>query len=160
MYRLLRYVNSPLCGLRHEVTSIQSAILTVGDDLMRRIGTLAVTTELNAGASPEILRMALVRARFCELTILPGSSDATEQYLMGLFSMLPAMLQKPMEEALSGLPLRRLIRDALLGLNKEIHWPLDWLQAHERSEFDRADAISEASGADRELLAETFAQAT
>ena len=104
-YRVLRYVNSPICGMRQTVTSIQSALLTIGDDLIRRIGTLAVTSELNAGPSPEILRMALVRARFCEITSPLCSFDSTEQYLLGLFSLLPAMLQTPMEEAISGLSL-------------------------------------------------------
>lgn len=159
-YRLLRYVNSPLCGMRHEVTSIQSAILTVGDDLIRRIGTLAVTSELNAGGSPEILRMALVRARLCEILVLPGGLEATERFMLGMFSMLPAMLQQPMEEALSGLPLRAMVRDALLGTANEIRWPLDWLEAHERGEFDKADAIAATSGSEKELLAERFTQAT
>ena len=159
-YRLLRYVNSPLCGIRHEVTSIQSAVLTVGDDLIRRIGTLAVTSELNTGSSPEILRMALVRARFCEITVLPGGMDATEQFMLGLFSMLPAMLQGSMEEALSGLALRAPVRDALLGVANQIRWPLDWLEAHERGEFDKADASAAASGSEKELLADRYTQAT
>lgn len=159
-YRLLRYVNSPVCGMRHEVTSIQSAILTVGDDLIRRIGTLAVTSELNAGSSPEILRMALVRARFCEIVVLPGSLDTTELFMLGMFSMLPAMLQQPVQEAFSGLPLRAQVRDALLGVGNEIRWPLDWLEAHERGDFDKADTIATGSGADRLLLAEKLTQAT
>ena len=66
-YRLLRYANSALCGARQAVTSIETALLVLGDDLIRRIGTLALISELNTGPSPEILRMALVRARFCEL---------------------------------------------------------------------------------------------
>ena len=160
MYRLLRYVNSPLCGMRREVTSIQSAILTLGDDLIRRIGTLAVTSELNAGSSPEILRMALVRARFCEMLVLPGSLDATEEFMLGMFSMLPAMLQQPMKEALAGLPLRAQVRDALLGVANEIRWPLDWLEVQERAEFDKADVIAAESGADTALLADRFTRAT
>lgn len=159
-YRLLRYANSPICGIRHEVTSIPSAILTLGDDLIRRIGTLAVTSELNAGSSPEILRMALVRARFCEGLPLGSALAATDQFMLGLFSMFPAMLQQPMEDALSGLTLRAPLREALMGGANEVRWPLDWLVVRERGEFDEAEAVAEASGWDSRFLADRFVQAT
>ena len=159
-YRVLRYVNSPICGMRQKVTSIPSAVLTIGDDLMRRIGTLAVTSELNAGPSPEILRMALVRARFCEITSPLCSFDSTDQYLLGLFSLLPAMLQKPMEEAISGLPLSAPIRDALLGMPNPFRCPLQWIELHERGEFEKADAVGEPHGFARVLLCERLTQAT
>jgi c-di-GMP-related signal transduction protein len=159
-YRLLRYVNSPLYGLREPVRSVRSAIVYVGDDLFRRIGTLAVTTELNAGSSPEILRIALVRARFCEIASALCSLEATEQYLMGLFSLLPAMLQKPMEEALAGLPLRTEIRDALLGTSNLFRWSLDWLEFHERGDFGNSDAAARVYGLETGVLGERFTQAT
>jgi c-di-GMP-related signal transduction protein len=159
-YRLLRYVNSPLYGLREPVRSVRSAIVYVGDDLFRRIGTLAVTSELNAGSSPEILRIALVRARFCEIASALCSLEATEQYLMGLFSLLPAMLQKPMEEALAGLPLRTEIRDALLGTSNLFRWSLDWLEFHERGDFGNSDTAARVYGLETGVLGERFTQAT
>jgi len=66
-YRLLRLVNSPMCAMRQEVKSIQSALLAVGEDTFRRIATLAITSELSGSQPAEILRMAFVRGRFCEL---------------------------------------------------------------------------------------------
>jgi len=159
-YRLLRYVNSPLFGFRDPVISIQQAILRIGDDLMRRIGTLAVASELNSGSSPELLRMALVRARFCEVTSSLCALNATEQHLLGLLSLLSAMLQKPMEDALSGLPLRAAIRDALLGEKNQHRWPLDWIESQEMGEFDQADAVARSYGLEVHLPAERFTQAT
>ncbi len=159
-YRLLRYVNSPLYGLREPVRSIRSAIVYVGDDLFRRIGTLAVTSELNAGSSPEILRIALVRARFCEIVSALCSLEATEQYLMGLFSLLPAMLQTPMEEALAGLPLRTEIREALLGRRGPLRCSLTWLESHERGEFEKSDEVAQAQGTEGRHMGERFTEAT
>ena len=159
-YRLLRYVNSPLYGLREPVRSIRSAIVYVGDDLFRRIGTLAVTSELNAGSSPEILRIALVRARFCETASALYSLEATEQYLMGLFSLLPAMLQRPMDEALAGLPLRADIREALLGEPNSLRCSLTWLEFHERGEFEKSDEVAQAHGTEGRHMGERFTDAT
>ena len=66
-YRLLRLINSPLCAVRQEVSSVQGALIAVGEDAFRRIATLAITSEINAGQPGEVLRMAFVRGRFCEL---------------------------------------------------------------------------------------------
>lgn len=159
-YRLLRYANSAVCGIRHPVTSIPSAILALGDNLIRKIGTLAVTSELNAGSSPEILRMALVRARFCEMLPPAGALDCTDLFMLGLFSMFPAMLQQPMEDALSGLTLQAQLRDALMGGANEVRWPLDWLAVHERGEFDQADTIAKTCRWQSRVLADRFVQAT
>ena len=97
-YRLLRLVNSPMCAVRQEVSSIQAALLAVGEETFRRIATLAIASELNAGQPAEVLRMAFERGRFCELAARERALDATEQYLLGMLSLLPAMLRVPMAD--------------------------------------------------------------
>ena len=92
-YRLLRFINSPVCAMRQEVRSVQAALMAVGEETFRRIATLAITSELNAGNPTELLRMAFVRGRFCELAAEFCALDRTEQYLLGLLSLLPAMLR-------------------------------------------------------------------
>lgn len=158
-YRLLRFVNSPVYGLRDRITSIRAALIVVGDDLFRRIATLAIASELNQGPSSEILRLALVRARFCESMAILYELHPTEQYLLGLFSLLPAMLQKPMELAVAGLPLRDPLRGALLGQPNALRRPLDWLEVHERGDFDRSGAIAQAHGLEARVLSERFTEA-
>jgi EAL and modified HD-GYP domain-containing signal transduction protein len=109
-YRLLRLMNSPACAMQQEVRSVQAALIAVGEETFRRMATLAITSELNAGQPAELLRMACVRARFCELGALFAGLDETEQYLLGLLSLLPAMLRMPMRELAPSLPLRNEIR--------------------------------------------------
>ncbi len=82
-YRLLRLINSPLCAVRQEVCSVQGALIAVGEDIFRRIATLAITSELNGDQPEEVLRMAFVRARFCELAARTCALNSTEQYLLG-----------------------------------------------------------------------------
>ena len=77
-YRLLRLVNSPMCAIRQEVRSIQGALLAVGEETFRRIATLAITSELGANQPPEVLRMAFMRGRFCEVGRL-ASADWTRR---------------------------------------------------------------------------------
>jgi EAL and modified HD-GYP domain-containing signal transduction protein len=77
-YRLLRLINSPLCAVRQEVSSVQGALIAVGEEVFRRIATLAITSELNADQPEEVLRMAFVRGRFCELAAGQRALNSTE----------------------------------------------------------------------------------
>ena len=158
-YRLLRLVNSPVCALRQEVRSIQSALVMVGDDVFRRIAMLAIASEFNAGQPAEILCMALVRARFCELASAACALNPLEQYLLGMFSMLPAMLRMRMEEILPVLPLRNDICKALLGEPNPDRALLDWLEANNRGDWLRCDAIALENRIDQQRLLESFTAA-
>jgi len=144
-YRLLRLVNSPLYAIRQEVRSIESAIMLVGETTFRRIATLAICSESNTGEPPEILHMALVRARFCELAAKHCGLDPNEQYLLGMFSLLPAMMRQSMERLASELPLRNEIRQALLGENNRERSLLAWIESHERNDQGTRDAIAETN---------------
>lgn len=145
-YRLLRFVNSPLYAVRTEVRSVESALLLVGADAFRRIATLAILSEQNTGQPPEVLNMAFVRALFCELAANQCSLDPSEQYLLGLFSLLPAMLLVPMEELVPHLPLRDEIRRALLGTTVPERCLLHWLECHEQGNWEARDAVIESNG--------------
>ncbi len=147
-YRLLRLVNSPASAVRQEVRSIRMALLAVGDDIFRRIAILAIVSELNSGRPDEVLRMALIRARFCELSSCLSSLDATEQYLLGLFSLLPAMLQVPMQDAIAEMPLRDAVRDALLGKAAPLRSALEWIEAHEQGDWQSCGATLRLNGLD------------
>ena len=140
-YRLLRLVNSPMCAIRQEVRSIQAALLAVGENAFRHIAMLAIASEFNAGQPAEILRMAFVRGRFCELAAAGCALEPTEQYLLGMLSLLPAMMRLPMEELASALPLRNEIREALLGSANSEHILLQWVEFHEQGDWAACDAI-------------------
>jgi EAL and modified HD-GYP domain-containing signal transduction protein len=158
-YRLLRLVNSPICAIRQEVRSIQSALLAVGEDTFRRIATLAIASEFNSDRPTEILHMAFVRGRFCELATGQCALDSQEQYLLGMLSLLPAMLRMPMEELVPALPLRDEIRQALLGADSPERCLLQWLECHERGEWALCDAVVEAHGLNPEQVIRCYVEA-
>jgi EAL and modified HD-GYP domain-containing signal transduction protein len=158
-YRLLRLVNSPMYAVRQEVRSIESALFVVGEDTFRRIALLAITSELNADQPVEILRMAFVRGRFCELAAGIRALDPTEQYLLGMLSLLPAMLRIPMEMLTPSLPLRDEIRQALEGEFNAERILLQWLERHENGDWEACDTIVDAYGLDQEKLLVCFAEA-
>ena len=158
-YRLLRLMNSPACAMQQEVRSVKAALIAVGEETFRRMATLAITSELNAGQPTELLRMACVRARFCELGALFAGLDHTEQYLLGLLSLLPAMLRLPMQELAPSLPLRDEIRRALGGENNPERSLLCWLEAHERGNWDGCDLIADRRDLQQEDLFRCYEEA-
>lgn len=159
VYRLLKLVNSPLCAIRQEIHSIESAIITLGENAFRRIAMLAVLSEMNSGQPAEILHTALVRARFCELAAASGGLDTEEQYLLGMLSLLPAMLRRPMDELVSELPLRAEIRNALLGESLRERCLLAWIEAHERNEILKSFAIADVFNLNLQRLEQFYVDA-
>jgi EAL and modified HD-GYP domain-containing signal transduction protein len=145
-YRLLRLVNSPMYAVRVEVRSVDSALVMIGEQTFRRIATLAIVSELNANQSVEILRMALLRARFCELAAGICGLNPEEQYLLGLFSLIPSMMRVPMSELAPVLPLRERIREVLLGSAGPESSLLHWTECYERGEWTKCDTIAEFYG--------------
>jgi EAL and modified HD-GYP domain-containing signal transduction protein len=141
-YRLLRMVNSALYGARQQIRSIHGAIVMIGDAMFRRVAMLAIASELGGDHPSELLRMAFVRGRFCELAALRSGQDATEQYLLGILSLLPAMLSVPMEYMADVLPLRPEVRGALLGDRNKERRVLDWLEFYERGNWESCDRVS------------------
>jgi c-di-GMP phosphodiesterase len=143
-FRLLRLVNSPACAVRQEIRSVESAIIIVGLDTFRRFATIAILGESGGAENPELLNLALVRARFCELAARVSREDPSEQYLLGLFSLLPAMLRLPMEELTPTLPLRDEVRQALEGAPGRARCLLTWLECHERGDWAACDELVES----------------
>jgi EAL and modified HD-GYP domain-containing signal transduction protein len=158
-YRLLRLVNSSAYAIRQEISSIESAIMVIGESIFRRIATVAILSELNAGKPPEILRMAFVRARFCELAAPLCGLAPDEQYLLGMLSLLHAMLRLPMEALVAQLPLRHEIRQALLGTANAERWLLRWLESYERGEWEEVDALVQASTLRQQQLIQCYTEA-
>lgn len=145
-YRLLRLVNSPITAVRQEVTSIQLALVLVGQDSFRRIATLAIASDFSAEEPPELLRMCYVRGRFCELAARLCRQTPAEQYLIGMVSLFPAMLHLSMEDLVRQLPFRQKASDALRGKETPEGALLEWIIAYEHGNWAACNAIGTTYG--------------
>ena len=115
-FKLFRYVNSALFARSFSIPSIKDALVVMGELDIRRWITLATLPELAAGSTRELMVHALVRAKFCEmLADAAGIQPASEAFLVGMLSLLDAMLDRPLSEILVELNLPAAIRAPLLG---------------------------------------------
>jgi c-di-GMP phosphodiesterase len=134
-YRLLRYANSAFFSRRREIGTVREAITLIGERMTRRWALVVAL----AGSSPrpdELLTDALVRGRTMELVAAeqPGLS-ADHAFTVGLFSMLPSLVNRPMEQALDGVGLPGDIEGALLDGHPPYGGLLDRLICHLDGEF-------------------------
>jgi EAL and modified HD-GYP domain-containing signal transduction protein len=123
-YRLLRLANSPLWGRRSDVTSVLDAFMLVGEDRFRMLVSVAASCEMGENRMPALTTQSLERARFCELMAPLIGEKPSEQFMLGLFSLLEAMLGIPMATILQTLPLRKETKAALQGATNQVSVPL------------------------------------
>jgi c-di-GMP phosphodiesterase len=145
-YGLLRLVNSPVCAIRREVSSISTALMMLGEATARRMAMLAIASDFNGDQPAELLRMAFERGRFCELSAGLLGLNPAEQYLIGMVSMFPAMLRISIENLVGMLPLREEACNALVGGGNREGVLLQLLVCQDRRDWDKYDSILAANG--------------
>ena len=119
-FKLLRYANSALFGRRDKTSSLGRALLVLGEDGIRRWAALATLPMLATNKPGELVTLSIVRARFCErLAQLGGIVQHGDAFLMGMFSLLDALIDCPLDEALREVDLGPGITEALLGTAAE-----------------------------------------
>jgi EAL and modified HD-GYP domain-containing signal transduction protein len=114
-YKLMRFLNSAYFYRLQEVKTVKHAIAYLGEKELRRFVLLVVVSELASEHPGELTRLALVRAKFCELLgeASPYSSNSGELFIMGLFSLLDTMLGTPMDRVMDRLPIGSSVKEAL-----------------------------------------------
>lgn len=115
--KLLRYLNSAGVGLGSKVTSLRHAMALMGVGPLRKWAAMVATSCLGQDKPVELVRLSLARARFCELVCdeLRQSDRSVDFFLLGLLSSLDAMLDQPLREVVSLLPLDEQVKRTLLG---------------------------------------------
>jgi len=159
IYKVLRCVNSAAYGIQRQIQSIRQAVVLLGLDQIRKWASVWALAGLNEGSSSELVNVAIIRARSCELIAqtLMNREDASEYFLLGMCSLLDVILQKPMEEALSELPLSETVHKALLGEENLARFVLDTVIAYERGLWDEATRLAQLAGFSPEQLPVAYA---
>ncbi|MFC1512339.1 EAL and HDOD domain-containing protein [Candidatus Latescibacterota bacterium] len=113
-YKFLRLINSSFYSFPRKIGSIRQGLTLLGMKEIRNWTSLLYI--LRVGDKPhELMIMALFRAKMCEL-IMEAAKDplAESAFTVGLFSVLDALMDIPMEEVVALLPLSDEISAALV----------------------------------------------
>lgn len=114
-YRLLRYLNSPVFGFSAQIKSVRHALAILGEREVRRWLRLVVTLSATQNKPSDLVLSALVRARFGELLAPKIKHGESDLFLVGLLSLMDAILEVNMGVVLEGISLDDQARAVLMG---------------------------------------------
>ena len=136
-YKLLRYVNSAFFKRRDSISSIRQAIVLLGEKQIRQFVSLIAMSNLAPDKPSELIRGAVIRAKFCELAgaLDGGKVDAEELFTLGLFSFIDAVMDDSMETLMRKLPLSDEIKNALISGDGVLGDYLKLASGYERADW-------------------------
>ena len=155
-YRLLRYLNSAAFAFQSEIHSVRHALSLMGERETRRWVRLVATLAAGQQKSDELVVMALVRARFCELLspkIQHGDSDL---FLLGLLSLIDVMLEVPMAQVLEKVPVDHETKSVLLGGASRLRPLYQLMLARESGDWENSAELARQLQLNESTVAETY----
>jgi EAL and modified HD-GYP domain-containing signal transduction protein len=157
-YKLLRYLNSAAFQWKNEIETIRHALLLLGEKQIKKWASLIVLTSLGSDKSEELMLRALIRAGFCEsLASRIGLPERAEDFfLTGLFSLIDAILDRPLAELLKDLPLSSDIQQAIQGHDNLLHQALQTVMAYEQGDWTTLSAQAARLKLDESQLPELY----
>ena len=143
-YRLLRYLNSPVLGVSSPVKSIRHAMSLLGERELVRWIRMATALAMGEEKCSDLVLSSLVRARFCELVAPKVDQGSSDLFLMGMLSLMDAILETPMGVVVEGLALNPDTKAELLGAKTGNRTPLspvhDVMVAREAGDWEAVTA--------------------
>ena len=142
LYRLLRYLNSPVLGFATTIHSVRHALAILGEREVRRWIRLVALVSAGMQKSSDMVLCALVRARFCELLSPKIGKTESDLFLVGLLSMMDAILEVPMSQVLEHVPLDAETKAVLLGGTGRLRPVYQLMLAREAGDWEQAKSFA------------------
>ena len=160
IYRLLQYSNSSTFSFREKITSIRQALTLLGAMKTKYWLRLMLYSDmLSTNSNPELLRMALQRAHFLDALGVASRFAAPKNeslFLVGMLSLLEAILGVPMITILKELPLSSEIKTSLRGERGMYSDYIALAVAMEHLDFDRANRLAKVLRIPENAVSESF----
>jgi EAL and modified HD-GYP domain-containing signal transduction protein len=112
-------------------------MIYMGEAELKKFIALLALANLQQGEADERLRLALVRARFCDQLAQQKklAENPPSAFLTGLFSNVHELVEQPQSELLAQLPLQHEIKGALLTKSGMLGMFLQLTQAFEQADW-------------------------
>jgi EAL and modified HD-GYP domain-containing signal transduction protein len=153
-FRLLSYLNSAAFGFPQKIQSIKQAIMVLGSVKLKNWLRAVLLADMSQhGDMPrELAELSLQRARFLEQVATRydyWDFDPGSLFLLGLFSLLDAILGIPMAKITDHLPLDEKLKAALRREEKSEYQPLfDLEESLEEADWERLEHLTRKLGFD------------
>ena len=147
--RVLKLANARSGSTKLTITSISQAVVYLGEDSIRQLVRVLALSELGADKPTELTKLALTRAQFIALLLGQNHAELVGQgYLVGLFSVMDAILDTDLEAIVKEFSLDESIAQALLNNEGILGQSLALIRAFELDEMDKIAVLMPAINSD------------
>jgi len=159
-FKMLKFINSAFFGVRSKISSVRQALVMLGRKEILKWVSLLALQNIAQDKPDELVVLSLIRARFGELlTFQLGWTKRSDQaFLVGLFSLVDAMLDRPMGDILRELPLDDDIVFALLRGDNDLGKLHTMARYYEKAEWDDFAKLAKELGIADKDVAELYRQ--
>lgn len=153
-YMLLRFINNPIMNKRNKISSLNHAVTYMGEVEIKKFIALVALANLADDKPPELVHLSLVRAKFCELVCIAKKEldNPPKGFLVGLFSLLDALLDQEMSQLMDKMPLSDDLKSALCGMNNNLKDYLSLARAFEYGDWNGVKRHSAKVKLDQKML--------
>ncbi len=135
-YRLMKYINSASLGVKKTIESIEQALALLGLNHVRRWLSLLALATLGQNKTSELLKTALIRAYTLEnIARQCREKEVGDDFLLGMFSILDALLDVSMQDAIQDLYLPHGVREGLLDASSMMGQKLSMCKSLEQGDW-------------------------
>ena len=160
-YKLLRYINSPFFAKPGKISAIKQALVYMGVAELRRFISLMTITELAKGKPHELISLSCIRGKFCELLGKESKYQlkAAELFTVGMFSLIDAIIDQPMDKVMEKLPLSEDLVTALVEKKGLLAGFLMLVITYEQGRWRSTTKIAQRLGVDEAVIPGLYRQA-
>lgn len=143
-YKLLRFINSAFFRFSVKVESIKHALILLGVKEIKKWVSVVALSGIGFDKPQELLTISLIRAHFCETLAskIGLQGRAADFFMAGLFSVIDALIDRPMHVILSDLPIADDIKYALLGRENIIHDVFCLVISYEKGDWNTTSSCA------------------
>lgn len=160
-YKLLKTVNSAHYCLKRKITSISDAIIIIGTKELKRWIFIITLKQIGENSIDELVKMSLIRASFAESLSkkIQVNVPQFDAFLIGMFSLMDALLKMPIENILTELPISDDVKDALLGKTNILSELLKLIIEYEKGNWKDVNRLIEKFELDEEFVSDCYLDA-
>ena len=141
--QFLRMVNSSTIR-ENKIVSLKHAAAMLGQREIKKWVTTAVTYSMGQESPGEVVRLSMMRAKFCEnLAKSFGMENDTDNlFLTGLFSVLDVIMDMSMKRALEMVFVPDKVGEALRGVDSDLGRVLQFVMSYERGDWMEVSRVA------------------
>jgi Predicted signal transduction protein containing EAL and modified HD-GYP domains len=157
-YKLIKILKSSAYCVKNEINSIKYAITFLGEKEIVKWLYVVLLNDLKGESTNELIKVSLQRARFSELICKANgySQKAFSAYMTGLFSVMDAILNCPMEVIIKDLYISEEVKDGLTKEGNIINSILKLAVSYEKGDWEETGEYAKKLNVDINSIPEIY----